>query len=168
MNTQTALNRTAPNQTELAVVSAVTLGYYTLRDAVANPWLRRAGQATVLIGGLVPLLVAERNGWSTDEKQRISAEWPRTTQNLRGLSAVKKVAGVVLASAAVILPVTATAWLVGRLDGAGERIIGGFGGRLPLVGGLFRRMPNTVNGALQVGVLYGVHVAEQYRGGKAR
>ena len=53
--------------------------------------------------------------------------------------------------------VGAAAWLNGCVDAAGAAVVSRVGGRIPLVGGVFRTVPSTVYGAAQIGVLYVVN-----------
>lgn len=64
---------------QLATLVTATLGYYGLRDAVSTPWLRRAGQAVVLVGAVAPVVVGEFR--STPEETRRKSR--RTSLKLR-------------------------------------------------------------------------------------
>ena len=132
---------------QLATLVTATLGYYGLRDAVSTPWLRRAGQAVVLVGAVAP----------EETREEISANFAEAAATWREQSIAKRVSNAVMVFGAVAGTVALTAWLTGKFDAVGESAVRKVGGRLPLVGALCRKAPNTVNGLLQAGVAVGVN-----------
>lgn len=134
---------------QLATLVTATLGYYGLRDAVSTPWLRRAGQAVVLVG--------EFRSTPEETREEISANFAEAAATWREQSIAKRVSNAVMVFGAVAGTVALTAWLTEKFDAVGESAVRKVGGRLPLVGALCRKAPNTVNGLLQAGVAVGVN-----------
>ena len=142
---------------QLATLVTATLGYYGLRDAVSTPWLRRAGQAVVLVGAVAPVVVGEFRSTPEETREEISANFAEAAATWRKQSVAKRVSNAVMVFGAVAGPVALTAWLTEKFDAVGESAVRKVGGRLPLVGALCRKAPNTVNGLLQAGVAVGVN-----------
>lgn len=145
-------------QEQLAAVIAGTLGYYGLRDAVSTPWLRRTGQAVVLAGAAAPITVTEFRSSNPEEtRKEISDNLAEAVGNWREQSAATKASTAVVLVGGVAGAVSLAGWVMEKIDGVGESAVRKVGGRLPVVGGLCRRIPNTVNGALQCAVAVGVN-----------
>jgi hypothetical protein len=146
----------ALTQREFRILAATTLGYYLVRDVVTRTWPRRIGQAAVLAVGTGVILADEWDALSDEERGEVRSSWARVGEDLdagtgRGLMLLAA-GGTAAAGAA-----GAAAWLTGRMDAAGAALVSRTGGKLPLVGGIFRALPSTVYGAVQVGVVYVVN-----------
>ena len=135
---------------EFRIVAATTLGYYLVRDVVKRTWPRRIGQAAVVATGAGLILAEEWEALSGAEREQLATG----VADLRGSLDAGPVPGTVTLVAGSTVAVGVGAWVNGKLDAAGAAVVTAVGGRIPLVGGLFRALPSTTYGAAQLGVLY--------------
>lgn len=143
---------------EFRIVAATTLGYYLVRDVVKRTWPRRIGQAAVVATGAGLILAEEWEALSDAEREQLTTG----VADLRGSLDAGPVPGTVTLVAGSTVAVGVGAWVNGKLDAAGAAVVTAVGGRIPLVGGLFRALPSTTYGAAQLGVLYALN--ERARG----
>lgn len=143
----------ALTQKEFRIIAATTLGYYLLRDVVKRKWPRRVGQAAVLATGVGLVLADEWDALSDEDRQEITEGLAQAREAVGS----GPVPGTVVLAAGATAAVGAGAWLNGRVDAAGAAVVSGVGGRVPLIGGVFRALPSTIYGAAQLGVLYVVN-----------
>ncbi|HIW91912.1 MAG TPA: hypothetical protein H9870_09660 [Candidatus Corynebacterium avicola] len=149
---------------QLAAVVAATLGYYALRDAVSTPWLRRTGQAVVLVGTAAPFAVAAfRSSHSEEARKEVSENLAKAKENWREQSPVGQVRTALMIGGPFLGMATVIGFLTEKFDAVGESVVRKVGGRLPVVGGLCRRVPNTVNGLLQSAAAVGVNTVQSRR-----
>lgn len=152
--------------TDLAVLGATTVGYYLVNDLVKGPRLRRAVAAGVLATGAAAAVeraqrvradaaaVAARD--AAAEAARVASEAETTGRGGTGaaeISATPPAVKLVGAAAGAVIVAAAGSWLNRRVDRAVTSWIGRAGGKIPLVGGLFRRFPSTVWGLAQFGAV---------------
>ncbi|WP_420099392.1 hypothetical protein [Corynebacterium sp.] len=142
---------------EFRVIAVTTLGYYLVRDVVTRTWLRRAGQTAVVAGGVGVLAADQWKEMSEDERGEVRASLAQMKENLGANSVPGLVVSAAAPAAGAGAVLGAAAWFTGRVDAAGAGAVRRIGGRIPLVGGVFRALPSTVFGAAQVGVLYVVN-----------
>lgn len=143
----------ALTQKEFRILAATTLGYYLVRDVVKRKWPRRVGQAVVLATGVGLVLADEWDALSDEDRQEITESLAQAREAVGS----GPVPGTVVLAAGTTAAVGAGVWLNGRLDAAGAAVVSGVGGRIPLVGGVFRALPSTIYGAAQIGVVYVVN-----------
>ncbi len=153
MAMKTRAGNRALTQKEFRIIAATTLGYYLVRDVVKRKWPRRAGQAAVLATGVGLVLADEWEALSDKERQEVATGLAQAREALEA----GPVPGTVALAAGGAAAVGAAAWLNGCVDAAGAAVVSRVGGRIPLVGGVFRTVPSTVYGAAQIGVLYVVN-----------
>lgn len=135
---------------EFRIVAATTLGYYLVRDVVKRTWPRRIGQTAVVATGAGLILAGEWEALSDAEREQLTTG----VADLGASLDAGPVPGTVTLVAGSTVAVGVGAWVNGKLDAAGAAVVTAVGGRIPLVGGLFRALPSTAFGAAQLGVLY--------------
>jgi hypothetical protein len=141
------LNRTP----DLAVLGTTTVGYYLAHDLVTTPWKRRlvslgvlaAGGGTAVATNQVPLPVPQQAGTGAPAATG-HGETPAAGAGLR-----KHLVPVTVGIVAVVVG----SWFNARVDRVATGVITRTLGRLPLLGGIFRRLPFTVWGIAQVGAV---------------
>ncbi|MGP9723219.1 hypothetical protein ACT3SZ_04285 [Corynebacterium sp. AOP40-9SA-29] len=135
---------------EFRIVAATTLGDCLVRDLVKRTWPRRIGQTAVVATGAGLIMAGEWEALSDAEREQISTG----IADLRESLDAGPVPGTVTLVAGTTVALGVGAWVNGKLDAAGAAVVTAVGGRIPLVGRVFRALPSTTFGAAQVGVLY--------------
>lgn len=160
------LNRTP----DLAVLGATTVGYYLAHDLVTTPWKRRLVSLGVLAAGVgvgtrqlkkdaqvgapgVPR-VAEGDTGHGDSGTVGESAHQQDQQQAREAASPRAVALTGAGFGAVVLGTVALgSWFNARVDRVATGVITRTLGRLPLLGGLFRRLPFTTWGIAQLGLV---------------
>ena len=141
------LNRTP----DLVVLGATTVGYYLARDLLKTPWKRRLAGLSVLAAGGAAAWSKLRSQTpatlSTTPDSTGHGGTPTPGASPRSYLVPAAVGGVTL---------VAGSWVNAKIDRLATGAITRTVGKLPLVGGLFRRLPSTTWGIAQVGLVAAV------------
>ncbi len=127
------------------------VGYYLARDLLKTPWKRRLAGLSVLAAGGAAAWSKLRSQTpatrSTTPDSTGHGGTPTPGASPRSYLVPAAVGGVTL---------VAGSWVNAKIDRLATGAITRTVGKLPLVGGLFRRLPNTTWGIAQVGLVAAV------------
>ena len=137
---------------DLAVLGTTTVGYYLVHDLLKTPRKRRLAGLAVLAAGGGAALSAVRT------RTRVPAQTQATPDSAghghaptQGTSPRRYLVPAATGAATLLFG----SWVNAKIDRAATGVITRTLGKLPLVGGLFRRLPYTAWGLAQVGMVAG-------------
>mgnify|MGYP005985246171 CR=1 FL=1 len=143
--------------TTLALAAAATAGYYLAADLVKGRWRRRLVRGGILLaaGGAGIALEKDRR---SEQPPAPAPEAEHVPGTATGHGEVTGQHGQFTPQNAAVAAAGATAIGVGalvssRIDRAVPALVSRTLGKLPLVGGLVRRFPNTVWGLAQISLI---------------
>lgn len=149
------LNRTP----DLVVLGATTVGYYLARDLLKTPWKRRlAGLSVLAAGGAAAWSKFRSQTPATEQaaRQATLSTTPDSTGHGGTPTPGASPRSYLVPAAVGGVTLIAGSWFNAKIDRLATGAITRTVGKLPLVGGLFRRLPNTTWGIAQVGLVAAV------------